>query len=516
VFSGTVVLTGTNIYTGGTTVDPGGTLQLGNGGAGGSIVGNVVDNGRLIFNRSDSFGFAGAISGTGALQQNGTGTTILTGINTYTGATTVNAGSLEVDGSIANSSSVTVNAGGTLSDTGIVDPMTTMIMSNGTLAPGNAANPTGTFTITGNLAFQSGALYVVQVTPSSTASTNVSGSAALTGGIVQVVRSGFTNKSYDILHAAGGLGGTTFAGVATVNNFNASLSYTATDVFLNLTPALGAGTSPKQNQQNVANAISNFFNSGGTLPPVFAILFGLSGAPLASALTQLDGEVATGAEHAAFQLTNEFLELMLDPFVNGRGNAALGGTAIGFAPEQEANLPPEIALAYASILTKAPPRSLEQRWTAWGSAYGGTSTTNGDPAVGSNNIRASTFGFAGGMDYHFSPYTVAGFALAGAGTNWGLTNALGTGRSDALQVGAYGSHWFGPAYVAGALAFSNHWFTTNRTAFGDQLNATFTGQNFGARVEGGYRYWALSAFAVTPYGAIQAQTFHTPAYSEAV
>jgi hypothetical protein len=45
---------------------------------------------------------------------------------------------------------------------------------------------------------------------------------------------------------------------------------------------------------------------------------------------------------------------------------------------------------------------------------------NGNAAVGSNNITASTFGFAGGMDYHVSPYTVVGFALAGAGTNWGL------------------------------------------------------------------------------------------------
>ena len=105
-------------------------------------------------------------------------------------------------------------------------------------------------------------------------------------------------------------------------------------------------------------------------------------------------------------------------------------------------------------------------------AYGGSNNANGDPAVGSNNVTASTFGFAGGMDYHVTPYTVSGFALAGAGTNWGLANALGTGRSDALQAGAYGISWFGPAYVAGALSFSNHWFTTNRSALGDQLPRT--------------------------------------------
>jgi outer membrane autotransporter protein len=243
----------------------------------------------------------------------------------------------------------------------------------------------------------------------------------------------------------------------------------------------------------------------------------LTGGGLTNALTQLDGEAATGGERAVFQLTNEFLELMLDPFVNGRGNVgggALGGPALGFAPDQQANLPPDIALAYASILTKAPPQSFEQRWTAWGSAYGGANNANGDPAAGTNNVRASTFGFAGGMDYHLTPYTVVGFALAGAGTNWGLANAIGGGRSDALQAGAYGISWFGPAYVAGALSFSNHWFTTDRSALGDALTANFVGQGYGARLEGGYRYAVLPAFAVTPYGAVQFQDFRTPAYNE--
>ena len=109
----------------------------------------------------------------------------------------------------------------------------------------------------------------------------------------------------------------------------------------------------------------------------------------------------------------------------------------------------------------------------WGSAYGGSNRINGDPLVGSTNIITNAFGFAAGMDYHFTPYTIAGFALAGGGTNWGLANAMGTGRSDALQVGLYGINWFGPAYLAGALAFSNHWFSTNRSALGDHIDGEF-------------------------------------------
>ena len=71
-----------------------------------------------------------------------------------------------------------------------------------------------------------------------------------------------------------------------------------------------------------------------------------------------------------------------------------------------------------------------------------------------------------------------------------------------------------PAYLAAALAFTNNWFTTSRTALGDQLTASFDGQSFGARAEAGYRYAVLPMFGVTPYAALQAQGFHTPAYSE--
>src|SRR4029079_2814499 len=84
-----------NTYTGGTTINSG-TLQLGNGGTTGSIIGDVTDNGTLAFNRSDSVIFNGAISGTGSVVNQGSGTLILTGTNTYTGGTTINNGTLQV------------------------------------------------------------------------------------------------------------------------------------------------------------------------------------------------------------------------------------------------------------------------------------------------------------------------------------------------------------------------------------------------------------------------------------
>jgi hypothetical protein len=229
----------------------------------------------------------------------------------------------------------------------------------------------------------------------------------------------YLTKQYTILQSAG-LNGTTFSGLATTglpSDARPSLAYTPDDVLLNLIVSIPT-TGLNLNQQNVANAINNFLNSGGSTPPEFTSLFNLTGASLANALTQLDGEDATGAEHAAIELTNEFLSLMLDPFVYGRGGIASGGSALGFAPDQETSLPPDVALAYAGIL-KAPPKpaSYLPAWTVWGAGYGGSGTFDGNAAVGSTNVTASTYGFAAGADYHAAPDTVLGLALAGAGTN---------------------------------------------------------------------------------------------------
>ncbi|NKC49949.1 hypothetical protein HED54_26460 [Ochrobactrum anthropi ATCC 49188] len=92
---GTLLLTGTNTYSGGTTIQ-GGVLQLGNGGITGSVLGDITNNAALAFNRSDSFAFSNVISGTGRVEQRGSGTLILSGINTYTGGTSIAGGILQV------------------------------------------------------------------------------------------------------------------------------------------------------------------------------------------------------------------------------------------------------------------------------------------------------------------------------------------------------------------------------------------------------------------------------------
>src|SRR5262245_5621043 len=512
-----------------TSIGAGSTLNLGTGGLAGAIVTPAIANdGQIAANFTDTLTLAANISGAGGLTKIGPGTLVLTANNSYSGATTIDGGTLIVNGSIANST-VTVNTGGRLSGTGMIG---NTIINGGTLSPGNSI---GTLTVSGNLVMTAAASYLVEISPTNADRTNVAATASLGGTVQAAFASGsYVTRAYTILSAAGGRSGT-FNALTTTNlpaGFIASLSYTATDVNLNLTAALGALTSlgvPNAaggsgaftcafsiNQCNVANAINAFFNNGGALPPAFANVFGLTGVNLGNALTQLSGEAATGPKQAAFQLTNQFLGIMLDPFVDGRsGLAGSGGPALGFAPERE-ELPDDIALAYAKLL-KAPPKpaSFDERWTVWGAGYGGSNRTSGDPAVvGSHDLSARTAGGAAGLDYHLSRDSVVSVALAGGGTDWSLAQGLGGGKSDAFQAGVYGATRWGPAYLAAALAFTNHWMSTDRFAFaGDHLTARFNAQSFGGRVESGYRFATIYG-GLTPYAAIQVQSFHTPFYNE--
>lgn len=109
--TGVLTLSGTNTYTGTTTISSG-TLSLGDGGATGSLgLGNIVNNGALIVNRNNATTLANAISGAGSLTIAGAGVTALGGSNTYTGGTSVNAGRMDLDGSMTSNISIATGAG---------------------------------------------------------------------------------------------------------------------------------------------------------------------------------------------------------------------------------------------------------------------------------------------------------------------------------------------------------------------------------------------------------------------
>lgn len=455
----------------------------------------------------------------GSLTKTGAGTLTLAGANTYTGATTVNGGTLAVNGSIASSVLTTVNAGGTLAGTGTLG--NTTITSGGTLAAGNGTAGSSV-TVSGSLAFQSGAIYLVQVNPATSSFTHVTGTATLGGASVQATyaNGSYVAKQYTIV-TAGSVSGT-FASVVDSNspaNLHSTLSYDATHAYLNqvlnFVPPGGGLTG---NQNGVGNAIVGYFNTNGGIPLVYS---GLTPA----GLTQASGETATGSQQSTFNAMNQFMGVMTDPFMAGRDGAANApGAAPGFADEQALEYAakkrnPNDALA--AIYTKAPPVApFQQRWSVWAAGFGGSQKTDGNSIVGSNNTSSSLYGTAVGADYRISRDTLIGFALAGGGTNFSVVNG-GGGRSDLFQAGAFVRHTVGAAYFSGALAYGWQDVTTDRTvtvAGIDQLRARFNANAWSGRVEGGYRFVApvVGGVGFTPYAAGQFTTFELPAYAEGV
>ena len=137
VGTGTQTLTGVNTWTGSTTIGNG-TLVIGGAGllGGGTYAGAIINNGIFNYGSSANQVLAGVISGTGSLIVSGSGTLMLDGANTYTGATTINAGTLGGNGFITGA--VTNPAGGTLQPgLGNGDTSTLTVSNNVVLAGTN-------------------------------------------------------------------------------------------------------------------------------------------------------------------------------------------------------------------------------------------------------------------------------------------------------------------------------------------------------------------------------------------
>jgi autotransporter-associated beta strand protein len=189
--SGVLVLSGANSYTGNTNINSG-TLQIGAGAAAGTLGtgGGVVNNATLAFNRSDAGLTVGnVISGSGVVQQTGSGTTTLTAANTYSGTTTISAGTLQLgdgtnghDGTINNSLSV-VNSGvlafkrfGSSTYSGVISGAGGVTMMSGS----GAQTLSGANTYTGATNVAGGTLNITGSLASGTATTVAAG-GVLTG-----------------------------------------------------------------------------------------------------------------------------------------------------------------------------------------------------------------------------------------------------------------------------------------------------------------------------------------------
>jgi fibronectin-binding autotransporter adhesin len=365
--AGTLTLTGTNTYAGGTTISAG-TLQIGNGGTTGSIVGNVLDNSALAFDRSNNVTFGGVISGTGSLTQLGAGTLTLTGANTYTGGTTISAGTLQIgNGGTTGSVAGNVADNGALAfDRSDSDTFGGVISGSGSLAQlgGGTLTLTGANTYTGGTTISAGTLQLGAGGTSGSIVGNVADNGVLAfdrsdsvtfGGVIsgtgRVLQEGAgatiltSANSYSggttVVNGTLGVGANGALGTGSVELFtDATLAFTANGLNLANAVVLEGSLDPTIDTGANTDTISGVISGPGALTKTGSGALILTGADTYSGATTVAAGtlIVNGSIAASSSLTLE-------------SGATLGGagTVGGFVLPSGATIAPGALIPYSTL-----------------------------------------------------------------------------------------------------------------------------------------------------------------------
>ncbi|WP_049186413.1 autotransporter serine protease [Serratia marcescens] len=374
------------------------------------------------------------ISGHGGLTKQGIGTLVLTGNNTYAGPTLVNLGRLAINGSVT--SDVSVQNGGIVGGSGTVGSLTAR--RGGTVAPGNSI---GTLNVAGNVSFEPGSRYAVEVGPNGQSDRiQSSGAATIGGGEVAVTLENSSNlltqsevrsllgQQYTILSAQQGVSGQFDAVAPNYLFLGTGLSYQPNGVTLSVgrNGTSFASVAQTPNERAVA-AAADALAAGN---PVYESLLNSGSAGEArQAFRQLSGQIHADIASA---LVND--SRYLREALNGRLRQAEG-------------------LASSSAIKADEDGAWAQLLGAWDHASGDANATG---------YQASTYGVLVGLD-------------SAAAADWRLGVATGYTRtslhggygskadSDNYHLAAYGDKQFGALALRGGAGYTWHRIDTKRS-----------------------------------------------------
>ncbi|MCC7688788.1 autotransporter outer membrane beta-barrel domain-containing protein [Serratia marcescens] len=374
------------------------------------------------------------ISGHGGLTKQGIGTLVLTGNNTYSGPTLVNQGRLAINGSVT--SAVSVQSGGIVGGSGTVGSLNAR--RGGTVAPGNSI---GTLNVAGDVSFEPGSRYAVEVGPNGQSDRIQSGGAAtIGGGEVAVTLENSSNlltqsevrsllgQQYTILSAQQGVSGQFDAVAPNYLFLGTGLSYQPTGVTLSVgrNGTSFASVAQTPNERAVA-AAADALAAGN---PVYESLLNSGTAGEArQAFRQLSGQIHADIASA---LVND--SRYLREALNGRLRQAEG-------------------LASSSAIKADEDGAWAQLLGAWDHASGDANATG---------YQASTYGVLVGLD-------------SAAAADWRLGVATGYTRtslhggygskadSDNYHLAAYGDKQFGALALRGGAGYTWHRIDTKRS-----------------------------------------------------
>ncbi len=506
--AGTLTLSGINTYTGATTISAGtlaldatGTIATSSGvanegtftiaaaktidsltGAGATTLGNILTIGDAS---NTSCTYSGVASGAGGITKAGTGTLTLSGTNTYTGVTTINAGTLQV----SNASALGAGAAANVAHN-----------TAGTLDIGSTTlNIGGTYTQAG------AATLMVSVNGTAHGSIVAAGAATVptTASLVIAVSNYVPNNAtYTIINGTGGAGVSAPA-ITTTGGNHATFTATTVGEDLILTASRTANgfaslaSSGNSNASAVGTVLDTITSPSSDMSTVLNTMEGLSNSQVASALDTVVPVVDSGVLSASNTAINQF---------TGTSISRLQGL---FAQARDSETG-ETGVSTGSKGLKG--------FEAWGQGFG--EYVHQKPRGLSNGYHATIWGTAMGGDVPvFNDKVRLGLSGGYASSNVNSKDNSGKTDIDSYQGTLYGGYIDGEKsyYINGAFSFAyNNYKGSRQIAIGTiarTANSNYDGQQYSVLVDGGYTFKARE-FRMTPIASLQYMRLHLEDYTE--
>ena len=464
--AGILTLSGTNTYSGGTTVSAG-TLA----GTTTSIQGNVVNNSIVNFNQTTNGTYAGVMSGTGSLIKDGSGSVTISKVNTYTGDTNINAGSVILTGSTTSNTSIA--AGANLLGSGVINGN---VVNSGTIAPsfnGSATNLTVNGNYVGNGGNFVGAVYAPAINPV-TDTLTVTGNTSGTTGLTITDKGGLGNRT-----TGDGIPVVIVNGSSTNNAFalNQRVAAGAYEYQLYKGGVSGAGNSWYLSTQAPAPASTPTPSPSPSPTPAPEVVT----API---ITPAAGErIEVSVYPAVPSLVQLYAQTAVDTLDQRRGDLNLVDPING--TKRSSN-------DWARIIGKT------------GSST--PSTVDNGPKM-NFNAYALQLGVdvyqneeQGGSRSYIGPYVTIGSANANTSSQAGGISTGSINGMQAYSLGLYGTHFAANGLYVDALAQGTRYLNAGASSVqGAQLRTQGTG--FTGSIEGGGR-WNMDKFLISPQAQI--------------
>ena len=486
--SGTTV---TGLVSASTTTVNSGSLQIGNGGTAGGISGNLASNGAVTFDESGAVSYGGVYSGSGSLTQAGAGVLILNGNNTYTGTTTVQQGTLEIDGSIT--SPVMVNSGATLTGKGTIIGNLT---ANGILSPGTSS-AIGALTIQGNLSLGNSSIVNMRVNgPGNSDLIAVSGTAHLAGTLQLMPGNGVLGgQSFTLINATAING--TFStvnvlgnGITFVSNYS-SHDLTVTDTITTVQNSFSTFAATP-NQSTVATTL----NSVAADPREAALISALNSLPgsvQAAALAEISPLQQTTLSQTSVSSSRAASGTLESRMSNVRSGST--GLSLNQFNWLDQNIPGSALIAGTEIPAgvKIFQPVPENRWGFFAAANGNFGDIDGE----TSQSNYYGMGFTAGADYRIDKAFTVGFAVGYDYSKTDFDHSGSNSTAHSIRVGPYAT-WKDKTgdWVDGSVGGAYHFYDSNREGFGGTASSSSGGIEFDSSLKYGHdfhlRQWTLT------------------------